>query len=134
MARSARFLGGLRIGPTATAGCACSSLAGSGALRALRPVKALPLGRSAGLADALGCGIVDEFEVVDEFEFVEGTFTVGAESRVPSLIFSSGGLELPTVLAPAELSRSTEDRLACDEDVSVGATMGAVSDGAPLTD
>lgn len=126
--RRARFLGALRIGPRATAECACSALDGSGTLRAISPVKSLRLGRSSGSADGLGSS------VVDEFESVEGTFTEGSESRVPSLAFSSVGLELPTVLVPAELSRSTEDRLVCAEDVSVGATMGAESDGGPLAD
>ena len=81
-----------------------------------------------GSADGLGSSAVDEFEPV------EGTFREGSESVGPSLAFSSGGLELPTVLAPVELSGSTEDRLVCAEDVSVGAMMGAESDGGPLAD
>lgn len=128
MERRARFLVALRIGPTSTAECMCSALSGSGALLAIRPVKALRLRRSVGLANGLGSGVVDDFEPV------EGTFTESPESRVPSLAFSSGGLELPTVLAPAELSRLTVDRLVCDEDVSDGTTMGTESDDGPLAD
>jgi hypothetical protein len=125
--RRARFLGALRIGPICTAECICSALSGSGALLAIRPVEALRLRRSVGLA-ALGSGVVDDSEPV------EGTFTESPESRVPPLAFSSGGLELPTVLAPAELSRLTEDRLVCDEDVSVGTTMETESDDGRLAD
>jgi len=77
VARRARFLGPLRVGPTATtAEGACKARAGSGVLRALRPVKALRLERAAGFADGLGTGFVDEFESV------EGIFTEGLESRV----------------------------------------------------
>jgi len=126
--RRARFLGALCIGPTATGECACSACAGGGMLRAISPFKSLRLGRSSGSADVLGS------TAVDEFESVEGTFMEGSESRVPSLAFSSGGLEVLTVLAPAERSRSTEERLACPEDVSAGVTLEAESDGGPLSD
>jgi hypothetical protein len=124
--RRARFLRALRDGPTATVECACSAVTGGGKLRAISSFKSLRLGRRSGSADGLSS------TVVDELESFEGTFTEGSESRVPSLAFSSGGLKLPTVLAPAELSRSTEDRLVCAEDVSVGDTLGAESDRSPL--
>lgn len=126
--RTARLTRALRIGPTATVECACSAIACGGTLRAINLFKSLRLGRRSESADGL-CSTVVE---IDEFESLERTPAAALESRAALLASSSRGLELSTLLAPMELSRSTEDRLVCAEGVSVGNTLGAESNPSPL--
>ena len=126
--RTARFIRALRIGPTATVECACSAVARGGMLRAINLFKSLRLGRRSESAD----GSCSTFVEIDEFESLACTLPSGSESRAPPLAFSLRGVKLPTLLAPMELSRSTEDRLVCAENVSVGNTLGPESDRNPL--
>jgi hypothetical protein len=127
----AGFLG-LRVRLEANGGCTCSAVGGS-ALRAIGPVNSLRLERSSESADGLGS------TVANEFESVVGTPTEGSEWPVasfglPSAVLASGAPELPPVLAPPELSTSTEDRLLWTGDISVEVRLGAESDGGPLAD
>ena len=126
--RTARFIRALRIGPTATVECACSAVACGGTLRAINLFKSLRLGCRSKSADGSRSTVVE----IDEFESLACTLPSGSELRVPPSAFSLRGLKLPILLAPMELSRSTEDCLVCAEDVSVGNTFGAESDRGPL--
>jgi hypothetical protein len=126
--RTARFIGALRIELIATVECACSAVACGGMLRAINLFKLLRLACRSESADGSRSTVVE----IDEFESLACTLPPGSESRAPPLAFSLRGQKLPTLLAPMELSRSTEDRLVCAEDVSVGNTLGAESDRSPL--
>ena len=97
-------------------------------LRAINLFKSLRLGCRSESADGSRSTVVE----IDEFEFLGCTLPSGSESRAPPLAFSLRGQKLPTLSAPIELSRSTEDRLVCAEDVSVGNTLRAESDRGPL--
>jgi hypothetical protein len=125
---AARFIRALRIEPTATVECACSAVACGGMLRAINLFKSLRLGRRSESAD----GSCSTFVEIDEFESLACTLPSGSESRAPPLAFSLRGVKLPTLLAKMELSRSTEDRLVCAENVSDGNTLGPESDRSPL--
>src|ERR1700722_2190767 len=126
--RRARFLRALDIEPPATIECDCSAVAGGGTLRAISPVEPLRLGPTSGIADCL------DSIVGDEFESVEGTFTEGSESRVPSLDFSSEGGVSSSLLAPEGRSESMWKRLVTAEDGSVGLTGITKSAGRALRD
>ena len=98
--RRSRFLRALGIEPPATVECDRSAAADGGTLRAISPVEPLRLGPASGIADCL------DSIVGDEFESVEGTFTEGSESGVPSLDFSSEGGVSSSLLAPEGRSES----------------------------
>src|ERR1700722_18006448 len=118
----------LGIEPPATFECDCSAVAGGRTLRAISPVEPLRLGPASGIADCL------DSIVGDEFESVEGTFTEGSESRVPSLDFSSEGGVSSSLLAPEGRSESMWKRLVTAEDGSVGLTGITKSAGRALRD
>jgi hypothetical protein len=126
--RTVRFIRALRIGLTATVECACSAIACGGMLRAINLFKSLRLGCRSESADGSRSTVVE----IDESESLVCTLPSGSEAGAPPSAFSLRGLKLPTLLAPMELSRSTEDRLVCAEDVSVGNRLGAESDRSPL--
>ena len=127
--RTARFIRALRIGPAAIVECAYSAVACGGTLRPINLFKSLRLGCRSESADVSRSTVV---EIIDELESLACTLPSGSELRVPPSAFSLRGLKLPTLLAPMELSRSTEDCVVCAEDVSVGNTLGAESDRGPL--
>src|ERR1700751_6211924 len=112
--RRSRFLRALGIEPPATVECDCSAVAEGGTLRAISPVEPPRLGPTSGIADCL------DSIVGDEFESVEGTFTKGSESRVPSLDFSSEGGVSSSLLAPEGRSESMCKRLVTFEDGHLG--------------
>ena len=117
----------LGIEPPATFECDCSAVAGGRTLRAISPVEPLRLGPTSGIADCLDSIVGDEFESVD------GTFTEGSESHVPSPDFSSEGGVSSSLLAPEGISESMWKRLAA-EDGSVGVTRITDSAGRALRD
>lgn len=126
--RRSRFLRAPGIESPATVECDRSAVTDGGTLRAISPVEPLRLGPTSGIADCLDSIVGDEFESVD------GTFTEGSESRVPSPDFSSEGGVLSSLLAPEGRSESMRKRLVTAEDGSVGVTRITDSAGRALRD